>query len=126
VEECETPPGQLLDVTRLDAAAALSTITLSGVGAAAPPPIVAWSLEPAGDDTYRLTNTGNAKAWHVKIESDESLVLFDVPEGRDLDATEAVIFYALPDLGTRDMTITATWNGDEHVSAGGTWRYPPP
>ena len=63
-------------------------------------------MEPAGDDTYRLTNTGNAKAWHVKIESDESLVLFDVPEGRDLDATEAVIFYALPDFGTREMTIT--------------------
>jgi uncharacterized membrane protein len=57
---------------------------------------------------YRLTSTGNAKAWHVKIASDESLQLINVPEGRDLDATEAVTFYAAPDHETRDVTITVT------------------
>jgi hypothetical protein len=46
--------------------------------------------------------------WHGKIESDESLQLINLPEGRDLDATEAVTFYAAPDYETRDITITVT------------------
>lgn len=72
--------------------AALSTISLSSRAAAAPPPSVAWSLVPASGAMYRLTNVGNAKSWRVKIESDESLDLIDVPEGQDLDAAEAVTF----------------------------------
>ena len=44
----------------------------------------------------------------MKIASDESLQLINVPEGRDLDATEAVTFYAAPDYETRDVTIMVT------------------
>ncbi len=105
---------------------ALGAISLAEAGSASPAPRFTWSLEKVSGSMYRLTNTGNAKAWHVKIDSDESLDLIDVPEDRDLDTTEAVSFYAAPSLATRDMTITVTWDGDEQGSPGGTWRYPLP
>jgi hypothetical protein len=105
---------------------ALGAISLSGTGAAQPLPRVTWSLEKVSGSMYRLTNTGNAKAWHVKIDSHETLPLINVPEDRDLDATEAVDFFASVSLGTRDRTITVTWDGDEQGNPGGTWRYPLP
>jgi hypothetical protein len=106
---------------------ALNAISLSGAGAAHPQPRVTWSLEKLSGSMYRLTNTGNAKAWHVKIDSHETLPLINVPEDEDIDATGAVSFYASVSLGTRDRTITVTWDSDEQGSPGGPpWRYPLP
>ncbi len=105
---------------------ALNAISLSGAGVAIVPSRASWSLENASGSRYRLTNTGTAKAWNVKIESDPTLSLINVPEDADIDATEAVTFVAAPSMGTRDKTITVTWDADAHGTEGGTWRYPLP
>ena len=75
---------------------------------------------------YRLTNTGDAKAWNVTLSSDETLVLLNVTGGPDLDEGEAITFGAAVHWGTRDRTITVTWTSDGAGTAGGTWRYPLP
>jgi hypothetical protein len=77
-------------------------------------------------DTYRLTNTGDAKAWNVTLTSDETLELLNVEGGPDLGEREALTFMAFVHWGTRDSTITVTWNSDGQGTPGGTWRYPLP
>ena len=106
---------------------ALEAIARSGIGGGpARQPKVAWSMEHHVGDTYRLTNTGDAKAWSVTLTSDETLSLMDVEGGPDLDEGEALTFMAFVHGGTRDRTITVTWNSDPQGTLGGTWRYPLP
>lgn len=106
---------------------ALETISRSGIGGGpSRPPRVTWSMVYDNGDTYRLTNTGDAKAWNVTLTSDETLMLLDVPDGPALDESEALTFMAAVHMGTKDRTITVTWDGDAQGAAGGTWRYPLP
>lgn len=45
-------------------------------------------------DTYRLTKTGDAKAWNVTLGSDETLHLLNVTGGPDVGEGEALTFMA--------------------------------
>jgi hypothetical protein len=106
---------------------ALEAIARSGIGGGpARLSKVSWSMEHHAGDTYRLTNTGDAKAWNVKLTSDRTLHLLNVTGGPDLDEGEALTFIASAHMGTRDRTITVTWNSDAQGTSGGTWRYPLP
>jgi len=106
---------------------ALEAIARSGIGGgSARIPKVAWSMDHHVGDTYRLTNTGDAKAWNVTLASDETLHLLKVPIAPDLDEGEALTFMAAASMRTRDRTITVAWDIDGHGTAGGTWRYPLP
>lgn len=106
---------------------ALEAIARSGIGGGpARLPKVAWSMDHEEGHIYRLTNTGDVKAWNVTLSSDETLVLLNVTGGPDLDEGEAITFGAAVHWGTRDRTITVTWNSDGAGTAGGTWRYPLP
>jgi hypothetical protein len=106
---------------------ALEAIARSGIGGGpARLPKVAWSMEHHAGDTYRLTNIGDAKAWNVTLNSDETLILIDVPDRPDLAEGEAFTFMAAVHMGTRDRTITVTWDSDAQGTSGGTWRYPLP
>jgi hypothetical protein len=106
---------------------ALEAIARSGIGdGPARLPRVAWSMEHHVGDTYRLTNTGDTKAWNVTLTSDETLELLNIEGGPDLGEGEALTFMASVHWGTRDSTITVTWNSDGQGTPGGTWRYPLP
>jgi hypothetical protein len=106
---------------------ALEAIAMSGIGGGpARLPKVAWSMDHHVGDTYRLTNTGDAKAWNVTLTSDETLHLLKVTGGPDLGEGEALTFVASVHMGTRDRTISVTWNSDGQGTPGGTWRYPLP
>ena len=106
---------------------ALEAIARSGIGGGpARLPKVAWSMDHHVGDTYRLTNTGDAEAWNVTLSSDETLELLNVEGGPDLGEGEALTFMASVHWGTRDSTISVTWNSDGQGTPGGTWRYPLP
>jgi hypothetical protein len=106
---------------------ALEAIARSGVGGGpARLPKVAWSMEHHVGDTYRLTNIGDAKAWNVILTSHKTLRLLNVTGGPDLGEGEALTFMASVHMGTRDRTISVTWNSDGQGTSGGTWRYPLP
>jgi hypothetical protein len=106
---------------------ALEAMAQSGIGGGqARLPKVAWSMEHHVGDTYRLTNIGDAKAWNVILTSDKTLRLLNVTGGPDLGEGEALTFMASVHMGTRDRTISVTWNSDSQGTSGGTWRYPLP
>ena len=106
---------------------ALEAIAMSGIGGGpARLPKVVWSMDHHIGDTYRLTNTGDAKAWNVTLTSHETLRLLNVTGGPDLGEGEALTFMASVHWGTRDRTISVTWNSDGQGTPGGTWRYPLP
>ena len=106
---------------------ALEAIARSGIGGGpARLPKVAWSMDHETGNYYRLTNTGDAKAWNVTLTSDETLRLLNVTGGPDLGEGEALTFMASVHMGTRDRTISVTWNSDGQGTPGGTWRYPLP
>jgi hypothetical protein len=74
---------------------ALEAIAQSGIGGGpARLPKVAWSMDHHVGDTYRLTNTGDAKAWNVTLTSDETLELLNVEGGPDIGEGEALTFMA--------------------------------
>ena len=84
---------------------------------------VSWSLTHHSGDSYLLTNSGDARARHVSVSADETLILRPF-EPRDLEAGEAVTFIAAASMATRDMTITVTWQDlDAELRQ---WRYPLP
>lgn len=101
-------------------------IAVSGSGAAAQPAsLVRWTLNHERGDTYRLTNTGNARAHGVEVTAHESLIgPRNVNGGPELASGEALTFAAAAHWGTSDKTITVTWSDDEGNEE--TWRYPLP
>jgi ElaB/YqjD/DUF883 family membrane-anchored ribosome-binding protein len=106
---------------------ALEAIARNGLGAPAGVPArVKWELLHHAGDTYRLTNIGNRKAWNIRLAADPTLHLVNPPEGESLDEDEALTFMAAAHMGTRDRTITVTWDGDDAGAEGGVWRYPLP
>jgi hypothetical protein len=106
---------------------ALEALAAGGMGGAAVRPKVAWSLVHDSGQAYRLTNTGDLTAEAVMVQSHETLELI---EGSNSTSTlrpgEALTFYAAPDFGTEDMTITVAWIDDESSESVRTWRYPLP
>ena len=89
----------------------LEAIARSGIGVGpARVPKVAWSMDHHQGDTFRLTNTGDAKAWNVTVSSDETLHSLNVTRGPDLGEGEALTFMAAAHWGTRDRTASACYS----------------
>lgn len=105
----------------------LEAIARSGIGGgSARSAKVAWSMDHDDGVVYRLTNTGDSKAWNVRLGSDATLGLISVPVAPDLGAGDAITFGAVESMATRDRTITVDWDSDGQGTGGGTWRYPLP
>lgn len=79
----------------------------------APPPLVVrWRLHGAGQDRYRLTNTGNLTAEQVKVRAwpGELSNLVSAEEQPDIEAADGYTFSAMRRLGVTVREIEVTWN----------------
>ena len=115
-------------LTRMaDALDKIGSQGLSGgtVLAAAVPERVAWSLTHFQGDTYMLENVGTGVAHDVVVSADETLLQpGEWPREETMRPSDNVTFMAVLTFGTRDSTITVTWNNDDGEPD--TWRYPLP
>ncbi len=85
---------------------------------------VRWSLVHSAGDTYKLENVGDIAARNVAIQMDESVYIpGELPPGTEIGPGEAKTFMAAISMGTRDSTVTVTWEDDNGRSE---WRYPLP
>jgi len=107
---------------------ALERVASQGLGGGpAVRPKVAWSLVHGGGDLYRLTNEGDLTAEAVMVNTHKTLQVFGFEgAGPDVRPGEAMTFYAAPDMGTEDMTVTVAWTDSESAEPVQTWRYPLP
>lgn len=125
--------------TRLPLMARSAHVRLSGEGspgvggAGGPlllPPLpqrAEWSMTHYKGDTYQLENVGAGAAFEVRIDHDPTLLFpqgeFDEPT---IGGHEARIFMAFRTMGTRDSTLTVSWQASPDAEDREVWRYPLP
>jgi hypothetical protein len=90
------------------------------------PPAAAWCLEHFQGDSYLLTNTGTASAYHVHLDLGDISIVRGELDSALLRAGDAHKFMAARTMGTVNDTVTVSWRDSPTSSQGRQWARPLP